>query len=94
MSKDQYLKPVLFVYSDGGPNHRLTYISVQVFLIALFLLLDLDFLCAARTAPVHSWHNAVERVMPTLNLGLQCVGLMQERAMKTSRRKLQLVLAL
>ena len=67
------------MYSDGGPDHRLTYVSVQVSLIALFLKLDLDFLCAARTAPAHSWRNPVERVMSTLNLGLQCVGLMREK---------------
>ena len=73
-----FQKPVLFVYSDGGPDHRLTYVSVQVSLIALFLQLDLDFLCAGRTAPAHSWKNPVERVMSTLNLGLQCVGLMRE----------------
>ena len=69
---------ILFIYSDGGPDHRLTYASVQVSLIALFLKLDLDFLCAARTAPSHSWRNPVEKVMSTLNLGLQCVGLMRE----------------
>lgn len=68
-------KPVLFIYSDGGPDHRLTYISVQLSLIGLFLKLDLDYLCACRTAPYHSWRNSVERVMSILNLGLQSVGL-------------------
>ena len=68
-------KPVLFVFSDGGPDHRLTYISVKLSLICLFLKLDLDYLCAGRTAPYHSWRNPVERVMSVLNLGLQCVGL-------------------
>ena len=53
--------------------------SVQLALIAIFRMLDLDFLCAARTAPCHLWHNPVERVMSTLNLGLQCVGLMREK---------------
>lgn len=67
--------PILFIYSDGGPDHRLTYISVQLSLICLFLKLDLDYLCACRTAPYHSWRNPVERVMSVLNLGLQCVGL-------------------
>ena len=78
-SKEEYRKPVLFVYSDGGPDHRITYVSVQVSLIAIFLILDLDFICAVRTAPSHSWRNPVERVMSTLNLGLQCVGLMREK---------------
>ena len=65
-------KSVLFLYSDGGPDHKLTNVSVQVSLIAK---LDLDFFCVARTVPSHSWHNPVERVMPTLSLGLQCIGL-------------------
>ena len=69
------VRPVLFIYSDGGSDHRLTYISVQLSLISLFLRLDLDYLCACRTAPYHSWRNPVERVMSVLNLGLQCVAL-------------------
>ena len=68
-------KPILFLYTDGGPDHRLTYVSVQLSLIALFLSLDLDYLCAARTAPFHSWRNPVEHIMSIVNLGLQCVGL-------------------
>ena len=72
-------KSTLFIYCDGGPDHRLTYISVQLSLIAMFLPLDLDFLCVARTAPSHSWRNPVERVMSTLNLGLQCIGLMRDK---------------
>ena len=31
-----FSKPVLFVYSDGGPDHRLTYMSVKLSLICLF----------------------------------------------------------
>ena len=49
--------------------------NVPVKLIGLHILLDLDYLIAARTAPQHSWHNPVGRVMSTLNLGLQCIGL-------------------
>ncbi len=75
-------KPVLFLYTDGGPDHRLTYISVQLTLISLFLTLDLDYLCAARTAPFHSWRNPVERMMSIVNLGLQCVGLAREEMPK------------
>ena len=35
-------KSVLCLYTDGGPDHRLTYLSVQVSLICLFLSLDQD----------------------------------------------------
>lgn len=67
-------KSLLFIYSDGGPDHRLTYLSVQLSLIAIFLELDLDFLCAART-----WRNPAERMMSIVNLGLQCVGMMHSK---------------
>ena len=50
-SNADFHKSIFLLYSDGGPDHRLTYVSVQVSLIALFLKLDLDFLCAAQTAP-------------------------------------------
>ena len=72
-------KRELFIYSDGGPDHRLTYLSVQLGLIALYLKLDQDLLCTAITAPCHSWRNPAERVMAIVNLGLQCVGQMREK---------------
>ena len=71
-------KSVLFLYSDGGPDHFLTYLSIQLSLITLFLQLDWDYLCAARTAPCHSWRNPAEHVMSIVNLGLQCIGLMRQ----------------
>ena len=71
--------PILFLYCDGGPDHRLTYTSVQASLIALFKKLDLDMLCVSRTAPCHSWRNPVERIMSLLNMGLQSVGLMRKK---------------
>lgn len=73
--RDAELKPILFLYTDGGPDHCLPFLSVQLSLIALFLSFDLDYLCAARTAPYHSWRNPVECIMSVVNLGLQCVGL-------------------
>ena len=30
-------KSVLFLYCDGGPDHRLTYLSVELSLICLYL---------------------------------------------------------
>ena len=70
--------PVLFLYTDGGPDHRITYLSVKLTLIALFRYLDLDYLCACRTAPYHSFRNPAEKIMSVLNLGLQSVGLVRE----------------
>ena len=71
--------PILFLYTDGGPDHRLTYASVKLSLIALYRMLDLDYMCATRTAPHNSYRNPVERIMAVLNLGLQSVGLARSR---------------
>ena len=72
------IPPALFLYTDGGPDHWLTYVSVQLSLIAIFLNLDLDFPCAGRTAPYHLWRNPLQRIMAILNLRIQCVGLMRQ----------------
>ena len=72
-------KPVLCLYTDGGPDHHCTYTRVQLSYICLFLALDLDYLVAVQTPPQHSWKNPVECIMSILNLGLQSVGLMQAK---------------
>ena len=71
--------PILCLYTDGGPDHRLTYLSVQVALICVFLRLNKDMLIAVRTPPHNSWKNPPERVMSILNQGLQCIGLMRQK---------------
>ncbi|GBB99452.1 hypothetical protein RclHR1_35260001 [Rhizophagus clarus] len=71
--------PFLMLYTDGGPNHKNTFLRVQLSLIAIFIALDLDYLVAVRTPPGHSWKNPVERIMSILNLGMQCVGLMRQK---------------
>ena len=68
-------KSVLIMLSDGGPDHRLVYGSVQITLLCLFIRLDLDMLIAVRTCPYQSWVNPAERVMSVLNLALQNVSL-------------------
>ena len=49
--------------------------SVKLALICVFIELDLDYLCAASTAPYHSFRNPTEQIMSILNLGLQSVGI-------------------
>ena len=75
MSDKAATNSVLFVHSDGGLDHRVTFISVKLALISLFVDLDLDYLCATRTAPYHSFCNPAERIKSIFNLGLQSVGL-------------------
>ena len=71
--------PVMFIYTDGGPDHRVNYLSVQLTFICLFLIHDLDYLVAVRTPPYNSWKNPAEQVMSELNLALQAVGMMREK---------------
>ena len=71
-------KPILFVYSDGGPDHRTTFKSVQIAAVYMFIALDLDMYVAARTAPGQSYVNPAERTMACLNLALQNVALERE----------------
>ena len=81
-------KSIMFLYTDGGPDHWLTYmyVSTQLSLIALFLNLNLDLLCAARTASNQYWRNPVERIMSVVNLELQSIGLMRKE-MNTDAEK-------
>ena len=72
-------KPILLMVSDGGPDHRVTFGSVKMALIALFRALNLDMLVAIRTCPYQSWRNLAERVMSVLNLALQNVSLSRKR---------------
>ncbi|KAK3107234.1 hypothetical protein FSP39_009952 [Pinctada imbricata] len=72
------VKPILLMYTDGGPDHRVNFMSVKASLICLFRALNLDMLVAVRTAPNASWRNPPERIMSILNLALNCVGLMRK----------------
>lgn len=53
----------------------MTYTSVKLSLIALFKKMDLDSLCAMRTAPYQSYRNPVERKMAIVNIGLQAIAI-------------------
>ena len=65
------------MYTDGGPDHRTNFVSVQLSIISLFLKEDRDMVVAVRIPPYNSWKDPAERVMATLNLGAQAVGLMR-----------------
>jgi len=48
-----FIPPILCLYTDGGPDHQITFGSVQISLICLFLCGDFD-LIALRIALYHS----------------------------------------
>ena len=68
---EDHVNAVHLIYSDEGPDHHLTYHSVQLSLISLFLELKIDMLITGRTAPMHSWANPVEHLMSVLSLVYQ-----------------------
>lgn len=72
-------KPVMVIVSDGGPDHRVTFGTVQIASLSLFRSLNLDMLVCVRTCPYQSWTNVAERVMSTLNLALQNVSLARSK---------------
>jgi len=55
-------KPIFAIVTDVGPDHGLTYISVNFSYLALFLYLNLDMLVAVRACPYQSWSNLAEWV--------------------------------
>ena len=50
-------KPILIRHTDGGPDHRVTYRSVQLCCLIEFIALDLDMIVCVRTAPSQSYNN-------------------------------------
>lgn len=90
------VRPIHFIYTDGGPDHRTTFITVQLAYIALFLSRNLDALFVLRTPPNLSVLNPAERCMPLLNLCLYgCalerkeLGEAEEGQMKSFKTKKQ-----
>lgn len=70
--------PILVMFSDGGGDHKLTFVSVQLGFLSLFIKYKLSHIVAGRCAPCQSYIDPVERVMSVLNLGLQSVGVMRQ----------------
>ena len=68
--------PIQQEYTDGGPDHNTTFWTVKIAHVLKFVMLDLDLLVAARTAPAQSYANMAERSMSPLNLALQTVLLL------------------
>lgn len=42
LTRQSDANPILLLYTDGGPDHHVNFLSVQLSLIALFLACDLD----------------------------------------------------
>ena len=71
--------PILIMYTDGGPEHRTTFLTVKPAAIYLYKSLNLDMILHLRTAPGHSYRNPPERVNCIQNLGLYGIGSMRQQ---------------
>ena len=81
-------REILCLYTDGGPDHWATFLSVQMALTCLFLRHDKDILIAVRTPPCNSGKNPPERIMSILNQELQCIGLVRQKCLDEIEEKL------
>ena len=81
-------KEILCLYTEGGPDHRLTYLSVKLALICYFLKSDKDMIIAVRTPPYNSWKDPAERMMSILNIAMQGVGLAKEKMSDETEQQL------
>ena len=72
----EHIPPALIMYTDGGPEHRTTFLCVKIPIIALQKYLNLDCILFARTALDHSYGNPAEKINCILNLGLYGIGIM------------------
>lgn len=67
--------PVIFIGTDGGPDHNMNNISVILSYVAFFIESDADFISIVRTPPYWSVINPAERFMATCNIALNGLSL-------------------
>ena len=77
MNKKLNKKPDAFAlaFTDGGPDHNISFMNVMISWLAYFILSGCDSLVVGRTAPTQSWTNPAERVMFVLNLAISTCAL-------------------
>ena len=64
----EQIPPALIMYTDGGLEHRTTFLSIKIAIIALQKFLKLNHILVGRTAPGHSYRNPAEKINCILNL--------------------------
>lgn len=69
---------IIFLVTDGGPEHRMTFDSVKISLAYVFQKTGVEMLVAIRNAPGQSFLNPVEPVMSVINIALQNVALVRD----------------
>ena len=74
-----FIPSVLLISTDGGGDHKNTFVRNKAAYASLFKFLDLDELVIFRNAPNGSWINPVETSMGSLNLGLMHLALERDK---------------
>ena len=72
------ISPVLIMYTDWCPEHRTTFVSVKIAVIALQTFSDLNHVFVARIAPGHLFRNPSDKINCMLNLELYGIGVMSK----------------
>ena len=75
LRKKELNPTVLILQTDGGPDHSMKRVAVQLALYATFRELDVDHFVVLRCAPNGSARNKVERSMSVLNLACAHVAM-------------------
>ena len=65
-------------FTDGGPDHNISFMNVIISWLAYFISSGCDTLVVGRIAPTQSWTNHDERVMSVLNLAISNCALARE----------------
>jgi hypothetical protein len=73
--EDRESRHIMIIGTDGGSDHNVTHVRVQLSLIQFALEHDFDVLVAIRTAPNSSVTNPAERCMSTVNIALNGLAL-------------------
>ena len=79
MAQKRTFLTILILYTDGGSEHRTTFLSVKMAMISLQNFLNLDQILAVRTASGHLFRNPAEKINCVRNLGLYGVGCMRQK---------------
>ena len=69
---------VEMIYTDGGPDHNISFLNFNIAWLAYFLLSRCDTLIVGRSTPTQSWTNQSERVMSVLNMAMENCALGRE----------------
>ena len=77
-------KPVLFIYSDEGPDDRVTYLSAKLLLIALFLKTSRLSRCYSYCS-IPFIQKCSGAVMSIVNLALQAIALATRDGSRSSK---------